>query len=209
MKVVAINGSPKSEGNTAYAITVVLKELESKGIETDVIHIGNSTVKGCTGCGMCSKNKDERCIIDDDVNIWIQQMKKADGLLFASPVYYSGINGTMKAFMDRVFYIGGANGGFFRHKVGASIVAVRRSGGLPAFQQLNTYLNYAEMMIPSSNYWNVIYGRVPGDARKDEEGNQIMRVLGRNMAWLMQMIDSTKDEIPKPIPEKKIYTHFL
>ncbi len=210
MKVIALNGSPKANGNTAYAIKVVFEQLEAAGIETEILPVGNQTIKGCTGCGMCFRNKDEKCIITGDVvNEYIQKMKDADGLLFASPVYWAGMNGTMKSFLDRVFYVAGANGSLFRNKVGASVTAVRRSGGLPSFHQMNTYINYSEMVMPNSNYWNVIHGTMPGDAEKDEEGKQIMRVLGKNMAWIMQMIEQTKDTVKRPEPEKKIMTNFI
>jgi len=210
MKVLAINGSPHAQGNTAYAIQLVLEELEKQAFETEIFTIGNHTIKGCTGCGMCFRNKDEKCIIKgDELNDWIQKMIQADGLIFASPVYYAAINGTMKAFMDRAFYVAGANKNLFRHKVGASIVAVRRSGGLPTFNQLNNYLNYSEMVIPTANYWNVIHGTVPGDAAQDAEGKQIMRTLGKNMAWVLKMINSTKDEIARPEAERKVMTNFI
>ncbi len=210
MKIVAFNGSPKKDGNTAYAISLVLNELREKGIETEVVEVGNKKIRGCLSCGGCAKNRDEKCVIsDDDVNLWIQKMKSADGVIFGSPVYYSAMAGTMKAFMDRAFYVMGVNGGMMRHKVGTAVVAVRRSGGLPTFNQLNNYLNYSEMVIPTSNYWNVIHGTIPGDAVNDPEGKQIMRVLGRNMAWLMQSLDHSKNQVEKPETEGKIYTHFV
>lgn len=210
MKVLAINGSPKPNGNTAYAIQLVLDELEKEGIETEIITIGNKTIKGCTGCGMCFRNRDEKCIIKgDDLNEWIQKMKDADGLIFGSPVFYAAMNGTMKAFMDRAFYVAGANGSMFRHKAGAAVVAVRRSGGLPALNQLNNFINYSEMVMPTSNYWHVIHGLKPGDAAQDEEGIQIMRILGKNMAWMMKMIEATKDSVPRPAAERKVMTNFV
>ncbi|MFO7896232.1 MAG: flavodoxin family protein [Candidatus Cloacimonadales bacterium] len=210
MKVLAINGSPKNKGNTAYAIQLVLDELEKTGIETEIITIGNKTIKGCTGCGLCFRNKDEKCVIKgDELNEWIQKMKEADGLIFGSPVYYAALNGTMKAFMDRAFYVAGANKNLFRHKAAAAVVAVRRSGGLPTFNQLNNFINYSEMVVPTANYWNIIHGTMPGDAAKDEEGKQIMRTLGKNMAWVLQMIEATKDTIAKPQAERKIMTNFI
>lgn len=115
----------------------------------------------------------------------------------------------MKAFLDRAFYVASVNGGLFRHKVGASVVAVRRSGGVPTFDQLNNYLNYSEMLMPSANYWSVIHGLKPGEVEQDEEGRQIMRVLGKNMAWLLKMVDYTKDTIIPPEKENKKYTHFV
>lgn len=210
MKVVAINGSPKSNGNTYEAIKAVAKELEKENIEVEIIHIGNKVVRGCLACNGCAKNKNEKCVIqNDDVNEWIQKMKDADGIILGSPVYYSAVAGTMKAFLDRAFYVASSNGGLFRHKVGASVVAVRRSGGIPVFDQLNNYINYSEMVMPTSNYWNVVYGTAPGEAAKDEEGMQIMRVLGKNMAWIMKLIEFGKGKVEEPEREKKTFMNFI
>lgn len=210
MKVIAFNGSPKKEGNTYHAITLVAKELESQGIEVEIVQVGDKAIRGCMACGACFKNRDEKCIMNDDVvNSYIQLIKDSDGIILGSPVHYSAISGTMKAFLDRMFYVSGANGNMFRHKVGASVVAVRRSGGLPAFNQLNNYINYAEMMMPASNYWNVIHGAKPGDALQDEEGVQIMRVLGKNMAYLMKLMDMPEAKAIKPEAEKKIAMNFI
>ena len=210
MKVVAFNGSPKKEGNTYHALKLVTEQLELQGIETEIVHIGNKGVKGCTACGQCAKNKDEKCVIKgDDVNIWIQKMKEADGILLGSPVHFASLGANMKSFLDRAFYVSGANGNLYRHKVGASVVAVRRSGGLPTFNELNNYLTYSEMLIPTSNYWNVIHGTTPGQALQDEEGVQVMRVLGKNMAYLLQLIAQGKDKVEAPVQEKKIYTNFI
>lgn len=206
MKVIAFNGSPKKNGNTYHAIRLVADELEKEGIEVEIIHIGDKVIRGCLGCGACSRNKDEKCIIkeDDIVNESIQKIKEADGIIIGSPVHFSGIAGTMKSFLDRLFYA--TNKEFLRHKVGASVVAVRRSGGVPTFNQLNNYINYAEMIMPSTNYWNVIHGAAPGEVVQDEEGLQIMRVLGKNMAWLIKTLEGSKD---KPEKETKIYTNFV
>ena len=210
MKVIAINGSPKKEGNTYHALRIVLDELGKEGIPGEILHIGNKEIRGCLACGKCAKNKDEKCIQSKDpVNEWIAMMKEADGIILGSPVYYASISGTMKAFLDRAFYVSGANGSMFRHKVGASIAAVRRSGGLPAFNVLNNYLLYSEMLIPASNYWNVIHGARPGEVVHDEEGVQIMRVLGKNMAWLMKLVEHGKHDVPPPEQEKKRYMNFI
>jgi len=210
MKAIAINGSPKKEGNTYHALKIVLDELEKEGISGEIIHIGNKNIRGCLACGSCAKNKDEKCIQSkDEVNGWIGRMKDADGILLGSPVYYADVAGTMKAFLDRAFYVSGANGNLLRHKVGASVVAVRRSGGLSAFHALNNYLMYSEMLIPTSNYWNVIHGARPGEAMQDEEGIQIMKVLGQNMAWLMKLLAHAKDNVPAPDKEKKRYMNFV
>jgi len=209
MKVVAFNGSPKKEGNTYHAIKLVTDELEKEGIEVEIIHVGNKVIRGCLACGACAKNQNEKCIIEDEVNGWVQKMKEADGILLGSPVHYSAIGGTMKSFLDRAFYISGVNGGLLRHKVGASVVAVRRSGGLPTFEQLNNYIHYSEMLIPTSNYWNVIHGAGPGEALQDEEGRQIMRVLGKNMAWLIKLVQNGKGIVNEPQQENKIRMNFI
>lgn len=209
MKVFAFNGSPKKEGNTYQAIRIVANELEKEGIETEIIHVGNKLIRGCLACGQCSKTKDEKCIIKDEVNEWIQKMKIADGIIIGSPVYYTSIAGTMKSFLDRAFLVTGVNGGMLRSKVGASVVAVRRSGGVTTFDQLNNYLNYSEMIMPTSNYWNVIHGTSPGEALQDEEGVQIMRVLGKNMAWLLKLLENGKESIKASERESKVFTNFI
>jgi len=210
MKVVAFNGSPRKEGNTYEALKIVCEQLEAKGIETEIVQVGSNGVRGCMACGTCAKNKNEACVIKtDDVNQWIQEMKEADGIILGSPVHYASIAGNMKSFLDRAFYVAGANNSMFRHKVGASVAAVRRSGGLPTFNELNNYLNYSEMMIAASNYWNVVHGTMPGEVHKDEEGVQIMRVLGKNMAYLLELVENGKGKVTPPEKEKKIYTHFV
>lgn len=210
MKVVAVNGSPKADGNTAQALRMVLQELEQQGIETETLHVGNKPVHGCLACGQCAKARDEQCSLKDDgVNGWIQRLKQADGIVLGSPVYFSAIAGTMKCFLDRAFYVSGVNGGLFNRKVGASVVAVRRSGGLPTFNQLNNYLSYAEMPVASSNYWNVIHGARPGEVAQDAEGGQIMRVLGRNMAWMLKLVEHGRNAVPMPEKERKVMTNFV
>lgn len=210
MKVLAFNGSPNKEGNTYHALKLVAEELEREGIEVEIIHVGNQKIRGCTACYQCVKNKDERCAMsDDNVNEWLQKMKEADGILLGSPVHYSAIAGTMKSFLDRAFYVAGVNDSMLRHKVGASVVAVRRSGGLPTFDQLNNFLNYSEMLIPTSNYWNVIHGARPGEALQDQEGVQIMRVLGKNMAWLLKLVENGKGSVKEPEREKKTMMNFI
>lgn len=210
MKVVAFNGSPRKNGNTYEAIKAVAKELEKENIEVEVIHLGNKVIRGCLACGGCSRNMNERCVIEnDEVNEWIQKMKEADGIILGSPVHYSAIAGTMKSFLDRAFLVTSVNSGMLRHKVGASVVAVRRSGGVPTFDQLNNYINYSEMVMPTSNYWNVVHGTEPGEAAQDEEGMQIMRVLGKNMSWLMKLIHSGKDNIEESQREDKVFMNFI
>jgi multimeric flavodoxin WrbA len=210
MKVVAINGSPKNNGNTAYGISVAAKALADAGIEVEILNIGIEPVRGCIACGKCYKNKNEECVFNDDItNSLIAKMKDADGIILAAPTYFAGLNGTMKSFLDRAFYVHSANGGLFRHKVGASISAVRRAGATATIDQLNRYMLYAEMPIVSSNYWDVIYGRMPGEAEQDAEGNQTMRILGKNMAWMLQLIENGKTGVVEPEGESKIATNFI
>jgi len=210
MKVIAFNGSPRKEGNTYQALRMVTNELNNEDIQTEIIQVGDKQIQGCLGCGNCARNKDERCAIQgDSLNAWVQKMKAADGILLGSPVHYAGVGGTMKSFLDRAFMVAGVNGGLLRHKVGACVSAVRRSGGLPTFNQLNVYLLYSEMVIPASNYWNVIHGTKPADALEDEEGMQIMRTLGKNMAWLMKSLEYSRDKVVAPEKEKKRYTNFI
>ena len=210
MKVIAINGSPNKKGNTFHALNMVGNELKASGIEFEIIHIGQKMIHGCTACGKCIVNRDEKCIIKtDNLNQWIQQIKEADGIIIGSPVYYSGIPGTMKSFLDRLFYVSGSNGNLFRQKVAAAVAAVRRTGGSATLDSLNHYLTYSEMVIATSNYWNVIHGANAGEVDKDGEGKQIMRVLGKNMAWLLKMKETTAGTIEPPKKEKKEYTNFI
>lgn len=207
MHVLAFNGSPKAEGNTYHAIKMVTDELEKQGITTEIINIGNKNIRGCIACGGCARNLNEKCVIEDEVNDCIQKMKAADGIIIGSPVYYASIAGTMKCFLDRAFFVCSANGGLLRHKIGASVVAVRRSGEVATFDHLNHYFTICEMPVVSSNYWNVIHGRMPGEVHQDEEGTQIMRVLGKNMAWLLKCVNGENAQPPER--EQKIYTNFV
>lgn len=207
MYAVAINGSPKEKGNTYHALKLVTSELEKQGISTEIIHIGDKIIRGCLSCGACLRNQNERCVIDDEVNVVLQKMKAADAIILGSPVYYASIAGTMKSFIDRAFYVASANGGMFRHKVGASVAVARRSGEVATFDHLNHYFTLAEMFVPSSNYWNTIHGQRPQEVLKDEEGVQTMRVLGKNMAFLINSIEQNRENFPEK--EERIWTNFI
>ena len=208
MKVLAINGSPHAEGNTYHALRLVADELEKEGIEVEFLQIGNKAVRGCLGCGQCAKRRDGTCALGaDGMDEWVAKVREADGLLLGSPVHFAGMSGAMKCFMDRLTYICGNNGGLLRHKVGACVTAVRRAGGIQAVDDMMHYLTYSEMLIPTSNYWNVIYGRKPGEVLQDTEGVQIMRILGRNMAWLLKMRQTGLAYAPEA--EAKAYMHFI
>jgi multimeric flavodoxin WrbA len=210
MKVIAINGSPKKNGNTFQSLNIIGEELNEGGVDFEVIHIGHKLIHGCIGCGKCFVSKNEECNFkDDDVNKWIQQIKTADGIILASPVYYSGIAGTMKCFLDRLFYVSGANGNMFRHKVGAAMVAVRRTGGSSTLDSLYHYLTYAEMFLATGNYWNVIHGRLPGEVSQDHEGAQTLRVLGKNMLYLLKIKEVSSGKVETPVLEKKEITNFI
>jgi multimeric flavodoxin WrbA len=211
MKVFAINGSPKENGNTALAMNAVLHEIEREGIETELATIGQKSVRGCLACGTCAEKKNRQCVIvGDAVNELLPKMFDADAIVVGSPTYYSGLNGTVKSFLDRAFYVAAANGSLFRYKIGASVIAVRRSGGIPAFDQLNKYFQISEMITIGSSYWNVIHGMVPGEAAQDEEGMQVMRNLGRNVAWLLKLVEHGKEMLPPPQQElPKARTNFI
>lgn len=210
MKVVAINGSPRKEGNTAHALKVLGEHIIKQGIEFEIIQVGDKTIRGCIACGTCAKAKDEKCSLSTDiVNDTIQIMKNADGFVIGSPVYFSGIAGTMKSFLDRAFYVSGSNGGLFRHKVGAALTAVRRSGGSSTFDSLNHYLTYSEMILATGNYWNIAHGRMPGEVLQDLEGMQTLEVLANNFVWLLKMKDVSKNLITEPEQVKKVATNFI
>ncbi len=191
MKVVAFNGSPRKEGNTATLIKYVFEELEKEGIETELVHIGGKKTIGCTACMKCYKNKDRRCVFNDDlVNECIVKMIDADGIILASPTYFTDITTEMKALIDRAGFVSKANGDLFRRKVGAAVVAVRRAGSLHAFTTMNNFFTIGQMIIPGSTYWNIGVGGAPGDVQNDEEGIRTMQTLGQNMAWLMKKLYS-------------------
>ena len=210
MKVIAINGSPHKDGNTVQSLQVVGEKLKSNGIDFEIIHIGHKAIHGCIACGQCRVKRDGTCGIKNDVlNEHIPALRQADGIILASPVYFSGIAGSMKSFLDRLFYVSLSNGNFFRHKVGAALVAVRRTGGSHTLDGLNHYLTYCEMQLATSNYWSVIHGLTPGEARYDGEGVNTLEVLGENMAWQLKMREATCSTLTEPKAVQKVATHFV
>lgn len=190
MKVVAFNGSARRGGNTAILLGYVLNELNKEGIETELVELGGSKIHGCLACRKCSTKKNRHCTQEkDDIgNLCIEKMDAADGILLGSPTYVADVSPEIKALMDRACLVSKANGGMFRHKVGAGVVAVRRAGAMHAFDALNHFFLISEMIVPGSSYWNIGIGREPGEVEKDEEGIQTMKVLGQNMAWLLKKI---------------------
>jgi multimeric flavodoxin WrbA len=189
-KVVAINGSARKGGNTAILLGYVLKELENEGIETELIELSGAKIHGCLACRKCSAKKDRRCAQTGDMgNALIEKMEQADGILLGSPTYVADVTPEIKALMDRACLVSKANGGIFRRKVGAAVVAVRRAGAIHAFDALNHFFLISEMIVPGSSYWNIGVGLEKGDVERDEEGIRTMKTLGQNMAWLLKKID--------------------
>ncbi len=189
MKVVAVNGSARKDGNTAHLLRHALGEIEAEGIATELVQLAGLSVRGCTACFRCFVNRDRRCAVtNDDVNGVIEKMDAADGILLGSPTYFADITAETKALVDRSGMVSKANGGMFRRKAGAAVVAVRRGGAVHAFDTLNHFFLIGEMIIPGSSYWNIGIGREVGDVEKYEEGVRTMKELGRNMAWLLKRI---------------------
>ncbi|MGE5832213.1 MAG: flavodoxin family protein [Methanomicrobiales archaeon] len=189
MQVVAFNGSARKDGNTAILVRQVLSVLEKEGIRTELLQLAGERIQGCNACGLCMKEQNRRCAVEDDsVNDCIARMDEAEGILLASPTYFADVSPAMKALMDRAGFVAMANGGMFRRKVGAAVVAVRRGGAIHAFDTMNHFFFIGEMVVPGSNYWNVGIGLDRGDVEKDEEGLRTMRVLGQNMAWVMKKL---------------------
>lgn len=205
MKVLLINGSAHQKGCTYTALKEVAGILEQEGIETEFLWIGAKPVAGCIGCGSCRRTG--RCFVDDQVNQVVERLEELDGFVIGSPVYYAGPSGQLTAFLDRLFYAGG---GRFRGKLGAAVVSCRRGGAATAFDRLNKYFTINSMPVVSSQYWNQVHGNTPEEVRQDLEGLQIMRTLGRNMAWLLKCIDLGRaNGIQLPPQEERVATNFI
>lgn len=203
MKVILLNGSPHKEGCTDTALREVEGSLMENGIETERIWIGGSAW-GCTACGACKKTG--RCVVDDAVNEVLEKMETADGLVVGSPVYYASPNGSLVSFLDRLFYAGSC----FAYKPAAAIASARRAGTTATIDMLNKYFTISNMMVVSSQYWNMVHGNSPKEVKQDLEGLQTMRTLGANMAWLLQCIEAGKAAgVALPKPEEKIKTNFI
>lgn len=204
MKVLILNGSPRVNGNTAIALNEMKKIFDREGIETEIIQVGNKDVRGCIACGRCGELG--HCVFDDIVNEIAPKFEEADGLVVGSPVYYASANATLVAVLDRLFYSTHFDKTM---KVGASVVCARRGGCSATFDELNKYFTIANMPLAPSQYWNSIHGRGPGEADMDEEGKQTMRVLARNMAFLMKSIALGKEKYGLPETEEHLWTHFI
>lgn len=204
MKVLMLNGSPRSNGNTFTALNEMKTVFESEGIDVEMLHIGNLDIRGCIGCASCLKNG--KCVFDDAVNQTAEKFKECDGLVVGSPVYYASANATLIAFLTRLFYSTHFDKSF---KVGASVAVARRSGTTATYDELNKFFGIAGMPIASGQYWNNVHGRDIGEGKEDLEGLQSMRTLARNMSFLMKSIALGKEAYGLPEKEKKIATNFI
>ena len=204
MKVLLMNGSPNVNGNTACALEEMRVIFEQEGIETEVIQVGNQQIRGCCACQSCYKTK--QCVFDDMVNEVAKKFEECDGMVVGSPVYYASANGTLTAFLDRLFYSTRFDK---RMKVGASIAVARRGGCSATFDQLNKYFTISGMPVASSQYWNSVHGATPGQVVQDAEGMQTMRTLAKNMSFLMKSIALGKEQFGLPEREKGQYTNFI
>ena len=206
MKVLLINGSPHAQGCTYTALSVVADELQKNGVETEIVHVGHKDIRGCIGCYKCRELG--RCVFDKDVvNELSQKFAEADGLVVGSPVYYAGMNGTLKSLLDRLFFSAPFPK---RFKVGAAVVSARRMGTTSTLDDLNKYFLHGEMPVASSRYWNAVHGNTAEEVMKDEEGLQTMRYLGRNMAFLIRAIRAERERAGLPEEEpQRIATNFI
>jgi multimeric flavodoxin WrbA len=189
MKVVAFNGSPRKDGNTAILVNYVFDELKKEGIETELVQLAGKKIQGCAACYKCFDNKDQRCSVKDDVaNECIEKMIEAQGIIMASPTYFADVTAEMKALIERSGFVSRANGDMLKRKVGAAVVAVRRAGSIHTFDSINHFFLITQMLVPGSRYWNMGFGLDKGEVEGDEEGLKIMKTLGQNMAWLLKKI---------------------
>ena len=204
MKVLLINGSPNAKGCTFTALSEVAEALNKEGVETEIVHVGHKDIRGCIGCRLCKQTG--KCVFDDIVGEVQAKFAEVDGIVVGSPVYYSGPNGTLISFLDRMFYSSPVDK---RFKVGAAVVSCRRGGNTATFDVLNKYFSINQMPIVSSQYWNMVHGNNPDEVRQDIEGLQTMRTLGKNMAFLMKAIALAKEEYGLPEKEAITFTNFI
>ena len=210
MKVLLVNGSPHKEGCTYAALKEVEKTLNEEGIETEIFWIENKPIGGCIACYGCVKKGN--CVFDDTVNKFVEKAKDADGFVFGTPVHYAGATGNITSFLDRAFYSASCSGhgDYFKFKPASTVISARRSGTTATYDQLNKYFGINQMPIISSRYWNMVHGANPEDVLKDEEGMQIMRFLGRNMAYFLKCIEAGKEKnIELPKQEDINFTNFI
>ncbi len=207
MKVLLINGSPNESGCTYTALCEAAGALEREGIETEIFQMGKQPVRGCIGCGGCARKGDGRCVFGDDaVNRALEKAETADGYIIGSPVYFASANGSLIAMLDRMFYAGKC----FSYKPAAAVVSARRAGTTASLDEIGKYFSIRNMPVVSSKYWTMVHGNTPEEVRQDLEGMQNMRVLGRNMAWLLKCLEAGKQAgIAIPEPETPVKTNFI
>ena len=204
MKVLMINGSPNREGCTYTALSKVAKTLEKNGIESEIVHVGNKDIRGCIGCRKCKETG--KCVFNDLVNEVAPKFAECDGIVIGSPVYFASANGTLISFIDRLFYSTTIDKTM---KVGAAVVSARRGGCSATFDELNKYFTISGMPIASSQCWNSVHGYTPEQVHQDQEGMQVMRTLGNNMAFLIKSIALGKEKFGLPQKEEHIFTNFI
>jgi multimeric flavodoxin WrbA len=206
MKVIALNGSPHHDGVVAAGISVMKGELEKEGISVEVIDVGNKNIQGCLDCRKCKSTSVGRCVIEGDiVNECRDRVNSADGVILGCPVYYGGVAGTFKSFLDRLFF----SGLDMKYKVGAIVVSLRRTGGISTLHQLTHYFSLSQIILTPSVYWQVIHGNNPEELARDEEGVQLMEIQGRNMAWLLKALAAGRKEVPPPQQVERKRTNFI
>lgn len=206
MKVLLINGSPNAKGCTFTALSEVAKTLQEGGIETEIVHVGHKQIHGCIACYKCTKTA--KCSIDDIVNEVAPKFEEADGIVIGSPVYYASAAGGLISFLDRLFFSTSTKFSK-RMKVGAAVVSCRRAGTVATFDEINKYFTMTQMPVASSQYWNEVHGSTPDDVQKDLEGMQTMRILGRNMAFMIKSIALGKVKYGLPEEEERVRTNFI
>lgn len=191
MKVVAFNGSPREGGNTEILLKEVLKPIAEKGIDTELLQLGGKKISPCKACGVCRKVLNQKCVLDDDIfNEYFAKMVEADAILLGTPTYFAGMTPELKALIDRSGYVARGNGGLFRRKIGAGVIAQRRAGATSVLDSINYIFLANEMIIPGSTYWNFGFGAAKGEVLEDEEGMKNMRNLGENIVWLLEKTKS-------------------
>lgn len=204
MKVLLVNGSPRPDSNTMLGIKEMQKIFSEQEIETEVFNIGKKEIRGCIACGSCGKTG--RCVFNDAVNEFAEKFEKADGMVVGSPVYYASPNASVLAFLQRLFYSSSFDKTM---KVGAGFVCARRGGTTASFDVLNKFFTICGMPVATSQYWNNIHGGAAGEASKDEEGMQTLRVLARNMSFLLKSIELGKEKFGLPEKEAHKWTNFI
>lgn len=207
MKVIAINGSPRKDGNTYFVLKTMAETLANEGIEVEILQIGDKLIHGCIGCAYCRKSENNMCVFNDDiVNEVSQKLRQCDGIILGSPTYYGGIAGAMKALLDRVFYSGSK---YFLGKVGTAVAVARRAGAVETANQLSSYLRLSQVVLAPSQYWLALYGAGKGEVAQDLEGIQTAKKNAAAMAWLLKNTQASKGDLPQTLSEQKVMTNFI